>query len=221
LRIPDIGYVPNKHRFLMKLAEGRRVLHIGCADALVEVEEKAQEGRFLHTKLAQTARELWGCDIDAKGLDRLRELFGMEHLVLADAQNLQLEDVGGQPFEMAIAAEVIEHLTNPGSLLEGVRRILARGGLFCITTPNGALSLKTFLHSLRAQEEVAPEHVVLFSFTSLTTLFERFGFREPTWFSALERYSTRRNRLGNLVIEPIVRRFPQYADCLMPVTSLR
>lgn len=138
LRIPDIRYVPNKHRFLMKLAEGRRVLHIGCADALAEVEHKAQEGRFLHARLAQTARELWGCDIDAKVLDRLRELFAMEHLVLADAQNLKLEDVGGRPFEMAIAAEVIEHLTNPGSLLESVRRILARGGLFSITTPNGA-----------------------------------------------------------------------------------
>ena len=221
MRIPDVRYVPNKHRFLMDLAKGRRVLHIGCADALVDVEERAQEGRFLHTKLAETARELWGCDIDAKGLDRLRELFGMEHLILADAQNLQLEDVGGQPFEMVIAAEVIEHLTNPGGFLESVRRILARGGLFCITTPNGALSLKIFLHSLRAQEEVAPEHVVLFSFTSLTTLFDRFGFGEPIWYSALERYSTRRNSLGNLVIEPIVRRFPQYADCLMPMTSPR
>lgn len=221
MRIPSIRYVPDKHRFLINLAARRRVLHVGCADALVDASEKAGEGRFLHAELAESAKELWGCDIDSAALDRVRAAFGLEHLVVADAQNLRLDDLGGQPFEVVIAAEVIEHLTNPGGFLKTVRTVLAAQGVLCITTPNGALALKTFLHSLRAQEEIAPEHVVLFSMTSLTTLFERYGFQKPRWYAALERFPTRRNQWGNVLVEPIVRRFPQYADCIMPVTSPR
>jgi SAM-dependent methyltransferase len=219
MKIPPITYVPDKYEFLIRLAEGRRVLHVGCADALADVEQKHSEGRFLHARLAETAKDLWGCDLDPEGIARMREIWGFRQLSVADAQDLQLDDVGGEPFDLVIAAEVIEHLTNPGGFLASMRRVLAPGGELCITTPNGALSLKTLLHSLRGEEMVAAEHVVLFSFTSLNALLERFGYQGLQWHAALERSGGRRNVWGDRLIEPIVRRLPQHSDCLILLAS--
>ena len=218
MKLPRIRYVEDKHDFLARLATGRRVLHVGCADALADIEMKADAGRFLHARLAESARELWGVDSDETGVERLRERFEPSRLVVGDAERLELDHVGGQPFDLVVAAEIIEHLTNPGGLLTSAHKLLAPEGRLCITTPNGALSLKTFLHSMGGIEDVAPEHVILFSFSSLTAIYARFGYTEPDWFTALERHGSSRNRAMNALLGPFVRRLPQYADCLISIT---
>jgi SAM-dependent methyltransferase len=219
MKVPSTTYVRDKHDFLASLAANRRVLHVGCADALADVASKERAGRFLHARLAATARELWGCDLNERGLSRLRDEFGFDRLVVADAQNLNLEDFDGERFDLIIAAEVIEHLPNPGGLLASCHRLLTQGGFLCITTPNGALRIKTFAHSLAGKEDVSPDHVVLLSFTTLTSLYRQSGFGQPRWFACLERHSSSRNRAANVILDSLVRRFPWYADCLISIAS--
>jgi 2-polyprenyl-3-methyl-5-hydroxy-6-metoxy-1,4-benzoquinol methylase len=214
MKLPPIRLVDDKFRFLEELASGKKVLHIGCADALADVDQKLSKGLFLHEALSRTAKELWGCDISRAGLERMRRL-GFDNLVLANAEDLPSSPLAEHTFEVVIAAEVIEHLGNPAGLIHGARQLLATGGLLCLTTPNGALSLKTFMHSLTGFEMVAPDHVVLFSFTSLTRLLERAGYSRVRWYSALERHLTRRNNTANLLLRPFVRTFPYYADSLI------
>jgi 2-polyprenyl-3-methyl-5-hydroxy-6-metoxy-1,4-benzoquinol methylase len=220
MQFPNIRYVPDKYDFLEKLCAGKRALHVGCADALVEdISAKVDQGRFLHARLDRSARELWGCDIDERALDQLRNSYGFRNLVSCDAQDMRLVDFDAGPFDVIVAAEVIEHMTNPGGFFATAPSLLADGGYLCVTTPNGALSIKTFLHSLAGREQVAPDHVVLFSFTSLATILGRYGYRKVQWFGALERHGSRSNRLANRVLEPLVRRFPFYADCLIALAS--
>ncbi len=40
------------------------------------------------------------------------------------------------PYDICICSHVIEHVRNPSPLLEGVRRVLARDGLFMVALPN-------------------------------------------------------------------------------------
>lgn len=221
MKFPPIVYVSDKIEFLARLAAGRRVLHVGCADAAAEVHSKEQAGRLIHSRLAGTAKEVWGCDIDEDALHQLRDSFGFERLVVADAQDLRPGNFGGQSFDLVIAPEVIEHLPNPGGLLESVPRIIRPGGMLCITTPNGALRIKTWLHSLLGVEDAVPEHVVLFSFASLSVMYRHFGYSEPRWFSTLERHGSARNQVANVLLEPLVRRFPRYADCMISITTPR
>jgi 2-polyprenyl-3-methyl-5-hydroxy-6-metoxy-1,4-benzoquinol methylase len=216
---PKITYVPDKIAFLAEVAAGKDVLHVGCADAVADIHSKDSRGRLLHRRLEERARELWGCDIDEEALERLRSSFGIERLVVADAESLQREDFGGRTFDVIIAPEVIEHLPNPAGLLKSAAQMLRPQGRLCLTTPNGALRIKTWLHSLRGVEDAVPEHVVLFSFASLSAMYERFGYAAPRWFSTFERHGSSLNTFANALLEPLVKRFPRYADCIISLTT--
>ena len=53
-------------------------------------------------------------------------------MVCADAQNLPFKD---ECFDIAIATAVIEHVPNPNKMLEEAYRVLIRGGILILTTP--------------------------------------------------------------------------------------
>jgi 2-polyprenyl-3-methyl-5-hydroxy-6-metoxy-1,4-benzoquinol methylase len=52
----------------------------------------------------------------------------------------EIEDAGfdDDRFDVVVLSEVVEHLTDPRTLLNEVHRILRPGGLLWATTPNGS-----------------------------------------------------------------------------------
>ncbi|HEX7295664.1 MAG TPA: class I SAM-dependent methyltransferase [Pyrinomonadaceae bacterium] len=80
-------------------------------------------------------------------------------------------------FDVVTAAELIEHVADPASLVAEVARILRPGGLFWATTPhsNGASG-----RVLKVNWSIIspPEHLHLFSASGLTTLLSQHGFRK-------------------------------------------
>jgi len=92
--------------------------------------------------------------------------------VVADAQTFDL----GRTFDVIVAADLIEHLANPGAFLARAREHLKPGGLLAIVTPN-ALSLNNALKSLAGlRVRVNPEHTCWYDRTTLRQLLARFGF---------------------------------------------
>lgn len=101
-----------------------------------------------------------------------------------NAEQLGLD---GQQFDVIVSLQVIEHLYHPEKMLEGVRRLLAPGGRFILTTPNlGCLSarvMKDKWHGYR------PDHVALKDRDDWVAFAERHGFRTvysgSTFFSGI------------------------------------
>lgn len=58
------------------------------------------------------------------------------HLNLDNPFNLT--DVGGRPFDVIVASEIIEHVENPSLFLRSCASALAPNGLLIVTTPNVA-----------------------------------------------------------------------------------
>jgi hypothetical protein len=86
-------------------------------------------------------------------------------------------------FEVILAGSIIEHLANPGEMLDGIARLCGVDTTVIITTPN-VFGLLQFLHvALRRAELVNPQHTCWFSIQTLTELCARYGLKPSLWFT--------------------------------------
>ncbi|MGQ0796761.1 MAG: class I SAM-dependent methyltransferase [Methanobacteriota archaeon] len=158
---------------IVELARGRDVLDVGCVGG----EIGAELARTSHARIAAVARSCVGVDVVASEVARWQAA-GYE-AVVADAERLRL----GRTFDVIVAADVIEHLANPGLFLESVRDHLRPDGRLCVVTPN-ALSLNNALKSLAGYRvTVNPEHTCWYDRTTLRQLLARYGLEvaEEYW----------------------------------------
>ena len=169
--------------FLRERVEGRSVLHLGCTNHPY-THESIEKGTFLHKDIVEKASVTCGFDFDEEGLEALRAL-GYTDLYRADLE--KLEDVGlDTTFDVIIAGEVIEHLKNPGSFLEGIKRFMHNGTELILTTVNAYAAFRFAAYALRGRggvnEPVHPDHVFYFSYKTIKKLVESAGFKETEFY---------------------------------------
>lgn len=143
---------------------GREVLDLGCVDH----EARQEEGKdWLHRKIRESARETLGIDYAADEVARLKAK-GYE-VLQGNVESLNL----AREFDVVIAGNLIEHLSNPGLFLETVKRHLKPEGRFILTTDNcyGLRSLKAVIF----HDGIRPnrEHTMTFEEEVLRQLLER------------------------------------------------
>jgi len=164
--------------FLKKISEGKKVLHLGCTNAPY-TQEAIESGTHLHFDLLNIAKELWGCDADQGGLDYLSQR-GIGNLFQADLEKLDEVKIE-EKFDVIIAGEMIEHLSNPGLFLQGIKRFMREDTNLVITTVNAYCGMRFFYYGLRGRggrlEPVHPDHVYYFSYSTLNHLIEREKFK--------------------------------------------
>lgn len=77
---------------------------------------------------------------------------------------------------MSVAGELIEHILNPGLFLNCARTHLKDDGKLVLTTPN-ANCLIYFLENLLLGKEIDnPDHVAIYTATTLSLLLKKCGF---------------------------------------------
>jgi SAM-dependent methyltransferase len=94
-----------------------------------------------------------------------------------DVRSLPLEACKFPPgsFNLVLASHLIEHLNDPAGFTAEVRRILAPGGYFLVTTPNIA-GFQARLFRGRWRSAIF-DHLYLFSVSTLSRLLRQEGFR--------------------------------------------
>jgi hypothetical protein len=171
--LPELTSVVDRRDVLVEWSRGRRVVHLGCVDQHL-LEERFDAGLLLHSHIAAAARSVVGVDLDASGLERLRQLVPGEYR-RGDVQQLSEIDLPLDT-ELVLAPELIEHLPSPGHFLHGLREFLAASGAEAvITTPNAYDLVNNLRFALKRREYVHPDHVVLFSPTTLDRMFSGAG----------------------------------------------
>jgi polysaccharide deacetylase family protein (PEP-CTERM system associated) len=155
-------------------ARGRRVVHIGFVDTGCRAMQE-EAGAWLHGHLAGAATDLVGLDVDAAGVADAVAAGYAAHV--ADCRDpAALRALGLGRADLVIAGEVIEHLDDPGAFLDGVHELVAPGGRLVVTTPN-AYGLLNVLASVARREVNHPDHVVMFTWRTLTNLAARHGWQ--------------------------------------------
>ena len=160
---------------LTELARGRRVIHVGFVDTGCQTMQ-VKAGSWLHGHLDDVTSSLVGIDVNTDGVADANAA-GYEAYA-ADCRDPEaLAALGIAPAQLVIAGEVIEHLDDPGAFLAGLQTLVAPGGQLVVTTPN-AYGLFNVLASLALREINHPDHVLMFTWRTLTNLASRHGW-EP------------------------------------------
>jgi 2-polyprenyl-3-methyl-5-hydroxy-6-metoxy-1,4-benzoquinol methylase len=168
-RLPPAELV-DRFAYLRDRCAGKRVVHVGFVDAGCQALNE-QAGKWLHEHLAATARELVGIDLDALGVDRARA-DGYDAYAIDCRDVAAIEAAGIAPADVVVAGEVIEHLDDPGSFLDGLHHLVAPGGVLVVTTPNATGLVNSF--ALLGNFEVNhPDHVAMFTCQTLDSMLVR------------------------------------------------
>jgi len=193
----------NRDAWLCGLAAGKNVLHLGCTDYPI-TQERIAGGRLLHARLVERSATCVGLDNDAEGIAALRNLMPGHEFISADVEALDLvAELAGRTFDCIVAADIQEHLSNPGHFLRGVIPLLGPSGTLVITTTH-AFSIKRMLPMILGREHVHPDHVAYFSVSTLTEMARRAGLTIDDLVGFQWINPTHRNRFAYLATRPVL-----------------
>lgn len=203
MHVPRMPVV-DRDKWLVDLVKNKSILHVGCTDHPITAE-KIATGRILHGQLMQSAKQVVGLDYDTEGVTRLRELYPSHEFVLHNAEQLPgCEALRDRTFDMVVAADVVEHLSNFGMFLDGVKSLLTKDGRLVLTTPS-AFSIKRMAPmAVLGVERVHPDHTAYYSLATLKRILSRYGFEIESGAMFQWKNPTWKNRLVNAVFSPFV-----------------
>lgn len=160
----------DREAFIQEICRDKRVLDLGCIQHNAEFALKNR--RWLHKIIRSTAKETVGVDYLP---DEIRKLKSAGYDIVFGDVTKPL-GLSGQ-FDVIVAADIIEHLTNFDGFFDNCRRFLKPGGILVITTANPFYSELFHYLALKKNFFVNPEHTCWIDPYSLAQMSERFRFR--------------------------------------------
>ncbi len=158
---------------ILRICRGKKILHLGCADMPRSLQGPSD---LLHVKLAKitSCNKLWGLDSSEEGCQILRKM-GFDRVIHGDVEQLNMK-LAQQNFDIILAGEIIEHLSNPGIFIRNLISLMKNQTNLILTTPN-AFSFKRFLYSMIRREKVHYDHNFYFSYQTIKHLLESFDLK--------------------------------------------
>ena len=200
---------------ILAVARGHSVLHIGCVGFTdLPAEERVRLApRSLHWKLSRNATTI-GIDYSKAVIDDYRRLGIFDNVLWGDAQ--ELDDVPlNTTFEIVVAADIIEHLSCPGAMLDRLKRFCTSTTRVIITTPN-AFGLLNYLRFLSGGFKEGNEHVMTFNMVNMCNLLSRHGYEIDRFDTCYQSAAESKGWLFHLG-KMLLRAFPRLGGTLFVV----
>ena len=155
----------------IELAQGKRVLNIGCCGSDVLARQDS-----VHSRIVDASSYCLGIDVYEEGIRKLQR--DGHNVQIANAESFDLRE----QFDLAILGDVIEHLANPGCAFDMANRHLVDGGLLAVSTPNPFALPLMIKMMFRSSVPINREHVAWFDPVVMSYLLERSGFEVQSVF---------------------------------------
>ena len=209
--------------FILSKCKGKSVLHLGCiGNTIGSTSEKVKgmvESSVLHAQLHEICEDLVGIDYDRIAVDELINR-GFSEILYGEAQHLEEVELL-KTFDIILCGDLIEHLSEPGKMLEGIKRFMHRDSELLITTPNSFGFLHFLRYSIRLFRE-GSDHVLSFSIFTLQNLICRYGFYLCEAYTCYDRPPvTYKERIQYSVGIPFFEFFPKFGGTLLVVAKLK
>ena len=160
---------------ILEIAKSKKVLHLGCvgfADLNTADRVKLAKESF-HFKLSEIS-DTTGIDYSTEAIKYYQENGVFDNVVFGDAE--KLEDVSiTDTFDVIVAGDIIEHLSNPGLMLDGIKRFCNSNTTVIISTTH-AFSLMNFVRYLFGRFHEGGEHYMTFNIQNVLNLLDKHGY---------------------------------------------
>jgi 2-polyprenyl-3-methyl-5-hydroxy-6-metoxy-1,4-benzoquinol methylase len=163
----SIGYGLNKRRKVVeRFKKGGRLLEIGCA-----------RGTFLWTMRRRGRWEVYGVEPSKTACKAAREEFQLEIF----QGTLEEAAFSSRSFDVVVLWDVLEHVSDPKSTLQEIRRLLVEDGVLILRVPQlGSWDQRLFGPYWVGWE--APRHLTTFSRVTLNRMLAASGFKVKKYF---------------------------------------
>jgi SAM-dependent methyltransferase len=147
----------------------KKVLDVGCVDHELK---KKDSSLWVHGFLKKYC-DVVGIDILKDEIDSLRK--EGYNVYCKNAEDFHFDS----KFDVILAGELIEHLSNQGLFLRNCKKYLNKDGLLILSTPHSFNIREMFLNLffLRDNPLVNPEHTCYYTPRTINQLLNREGFR--------------------------------------------
>lgn len=161
---------------IVERARGKRVFDLGALDETAYAS-KQDNDRWLHARLCEVAEEVVGIDNSSLVPPGGLQTAGNGRIVNADIFDLSVAVAHyGKP-DLVVAGELIEHLPDTLAFLRSLKACPGLSGAeFVFSTPN-ACSWHNALVGMAGRESTHRDHLQIYSYKTLRTLFGRAGIQ--------------------------------------------
>lgn len=211
--------------YILNLCRGKRVLHLGCAN-FPFTRQELDNGTLVHAEIEKVAADLYGIDLSDEAIQLLK-MHGYQNLAAANIEELEYKNPFGEvDFDIVLAGEIIEHLSNPGAFLDGTKTLLKRpSARLVLTTVNAYCAHRFAFTLLTGREAVHFDHVYYFSHSTLTELLTRHGYEVEEfsfyWAPYVKKVNRPRRRLLCWFDRFVSAFCPMLGDGVMATCKLR
>lgn len=186
-KITASGRLLLKYDLIKQLVQGKKVVHIGCIDDHFEmIQYKKEKGFYLHDMVSSSASECIGIDINQPLAEKLKETYGTNNIAIANVEKLEDITINGMnkeellaklaTFDTIMMPDIIEHLNNPGDMLDSLKKVFNKDAKIYICTPN-PFFISNFILTLFRREIFSPYHTFYFTTESIAVLLGRYGLK--------------------------------------------
>jgi len=205
----------DRYSEIVERCRGRRVLHLGCVGFTdCPVEEKVARAKESLHQLLTDISDCVGVDLDQESVEQLQERGIFQNVRIGDVERLDALPVDIGLFDIVVAGDIIEHLSNPGKMLDGIKRFLKPQGQLIVSTPN-SMGLPAYARYVLGRFHEGLQHVLCFNPINLSQLLQRHGYRVAEALSCHERHAQTAHGLLFGVGKAFLNRFPKYGGTLL------
>jgi len=158
----------DKENFIQQSCAGKAVLDLGCIRHSAEFA--VTDPDWLHEKIKSVANRVVGVDYLPDEIKKLKAI-GYDVTFGDVTKPIHL----GETFDVVVAGDLIEHLTNFEGFFDNIDRHLNPGGALILTTPNPFYTAQFHYIAFKGDYLLNPEHTCWIDPQALSQLIDRFG----------------------------------------------
>jgi 2-polyprenyl-3-methyl-5-hydroxy-6-metoxy-1,4-benzoquinol methylase len=164
-QVPKAAVV-DRAQFILAKCRGKRVLNVGSASG------------GLHEAIREVATDTIG--LDRERSDNARDIcFDLDSIVWGEHEPRYPSEL----IDIVVMGEILEHLAMPGATLQWLKENRSKETDVLISVPNALGASRAWAND--GIECVNRDHVAWYSYRTLKTLVERYGFeiQEFCWYN--------------------------------------